>query len=73
MTLCYQCVHWRGNRAVSFETALTRPESEWRDGECDRLRYVLDIDLRTGWDGGTVKTIRTAASFGCVEAVVVEP
>jgi len=65
--LCHQCAHWQGNRAAYPETPLVTPDSEWRFGECERLRRVLDIELYTGWDGGTVNTISTPASFGCVE------
>ena len=67
MTLCHQCAHWRGNRALDADTLLRSPEQEWRTGTCDRLRRILDIEVKAGWDGGTVGAIDTPASFGCVE------
>ena len=65
MTLCHQCTHWRGNRAIS--AVLSTPENEWNFGQCDRLRRILEIEVNAGWGGGTVGIIGTPASFGCVE------
>lgn len=67
--LCHQCIHWEpsiGGMTINEEYPLLPLKDEYRDGRCYRLKDILDIDLHTGWDGGTVKAINTLASFGCV-------
>lgn len=69
MILCYQCRHWKGNRTSVTDpeaSSLMSPADEWRDGECERLHRILGVEINAGWDGGTVASICTPASFGCV-------
>ncbi len=69
MILCHHCAHWGGRPILPEDNQVVDPKNEWRFGECDLLRCTLEVDIRAGWDGGTVRTIETPASFGCVLGV----
>lgn len=64
--ICLHCQYWEGKREIDPDHPLQHFATEWRDGRCCQLQSILDIDLHTGWDGGTVRWIKTTASFGCV-------
>lgn len=71
MTLCHQCAHWQGKRDIDPETPLRAPKEEWRDGVCDELSYgnsCLEVEIKAGWNGGTLGKVKTPASFGCMLA-----
>lgn len=60
---CLACQHWQGR--VSEEYTPEKPDDDWTWNKCQVLKGVLEIELRTGWDGGYVDYIETPANFGC--------
>jgi hypothetical protein len=63
--ICLNCQHWTGKREIDPEFPLRPFNDEWRDGNCSRIEYCLDIEIYAGWNGGSVRRITTPASFGC--------
>ena len=58
MPRCLTCKHWEQNTFYDYEGADN-------DGFCSELGTEIEIELKTGWDGGYVDTIETKGSFGC--------
>jgi hypothetical protein len=58
VTKCKDCKHWKG--------PTNRPITQYDDGICSVIYKVLTIDIRAGWDGGTVGDISTNSGFGCI-------
>lgn len=61
--ICLNCKHWKGKRVLDWPLAPFHEEG--RDGECTELAHVVEIEIHAGWNGGTVRWIKTAPSFGC--------
>lgn len=59
ISCCSTCKFWTQNTFYNYEGAEN-------DGFCSELSTELEIDLKTGWDGGYVEKIETKSSFGCV-------
>jgi len=51
MNCCDTCKHWKPT-GIYF-------------GLCPVLIGELEIELKTGWDGGYVESIETENTFGC--------
>lgn len=63
--ICLNCQHWTGKREIDSEFPLRPFNDEWRDGKCEVIGRILDIEILAGWEGGTTGKIITPASFGC--------
>lgn len=59
MPRCLTCKHWKQNTFYDYEGAENY-------GFCSELSTEIEIELKTGWDGGYVDKIETKSSFGCV-------
>lgn len=59
MPRCLTCKYWTQNTFYDYDGAEN-------DGFCSELSSELEIELKTGWDGGYVDKIETKSSFGCV-------
>ena len=57
---CLTCKHW---------TQKTKYEHVNNEGFCFQLKdsNLLNIEIKTGWDGGYVEYVLTDEKFGCVE------
>ena len=58
MARCSTCKFWTKNTFYDYEEAVN-------SGFCSEIGFELDIELKTGWDGGYVKSIETQSTFGC--------
>jgi len=56
---CDTCKFWHKITNYTHENAIN-------SGSCEQLHDVLDIDIKTGWDGGYVNRIDTNSNFGCI-------
>lgn len=59
MPRCLTCKHWTQNTFYYYE-------GDENDGFCSELSTEIEIELKTGWEGGYVDKIETKSSFGCV-------
>ena len=58
METCLTCKYWKKNTNYSYQN----------NGKCSELQSSdkIDIELRTGYEGGYVDYIETEPDFGCV-------
>jgi hypothetical protein len=71
--ICLNCNHWRGNRVIDPEEPLLPFMDEWREGNCHKLEHVLSMTFIAGWNGASLDTITTPASFGCAAFELMPP
>ena len=59
---CKTCEHWKPTTFYDYPGAVN-------DGKCNELKrsMKMEIELKTGWDGGYVDYIETTSDFGCTE------
>lgn len=56
---CANCKFWKPTTFYDYEGAVN-------DGVCNEIILHLQIELKTGWEGGYVHAIETQDNFGCV-------
>lgn len=55
IVLCKDCIFWDNTREIYIPA-----------GKCSEIRNHIEIELKTGRDGGYVNYIETPPDFGCV-------